>query len=74
VIAPHEIMRLNFVDMVCPASREVFQAKKKGPGKVARFLLRFCGARPPNRWRNIAIARFDPDKGEEKAQSCENAC
>jgi hypothetical protein len=24
-------------------------------------------------WRNIAIARFDPDKGEEKAQSCENA-
>ena len=31
-----------------------------------------CKSMPVN-WRNIAIARFDPDKGEEKAQSCESA-
>jgi hypothetical protein len=28
----------------------------------------------PDGWRNITISPIDPDFGEQKAQSCENAC
>jgi hypothetical protein len=33
VIEPHEIVRVTFYDMVCPACKAIFQARKRGQEK-----------------------------------------